>query len=147
MLESNRRSGKRQTKRITILNDVSSLRVLSQCVLCSQHGCFALRERPALRLGMIWRIIHQRRLSSLSKLICTPRRKLASRFKLLFLSFMFSSVFIKSHSNCQCNGRIRLCFISDRSIGVRSKQSWSCFENHTNIPWERSIDAIHFSSF
>ena len=36
-----------KTKRITILYDVSSLLVLSQCVLYSQHRCFVLRERPA----------------------------------------------------------------------------------------------------
>ena len=55
----NRHVGEQQThwektnKEDYHFNDVSSLLVLSQCVLCSQHGCFVLRERPALRLRMI----------------------------------------------------------------------------------------------
>ena len=39
-LVSKKRTGARQTKKITILDDVSSLFVLSQCVSCSPARCF-----------------------------------------------------------------------------------------------------------
>ena len=40
VLVSKKRTGTRQTKKITILDDVRSLVVLSQCVSCSPASCF-----------------------------------------------------------------------------------------------------------
>ena len=46
LLVSNKRTvtRKRKTKKITILNDVRSLFVLSQCVSCSPGMCFVSRD-------------------------------------------------------------------------------------------------------
>ena len=44
LLLSKKHTGTRQTNKITILDDVSSLFVLSQCVLAHQQGVFVPRD-------------------------------------------------------------------------------------------------------
>ena len=59
LLENKRCNGRRQIKEITILNDVSSLFVLSQCVACSPKRWFCTTwmtscKGPFIKWGWVW---------------------------------------------------------------------------------------------